>query len=88
MNENKDYILLTKNAEGLTEYLAAARSKKELFQIMKIHIYVIEQENMYSFKYIKKNLDYFEYISNLLPSDIANILKQYEYKELEQVLYC
>lgn len=83
MNENKDYILLTKNAEGLTDYLAAARNKKELFQIMKIHIYVIEQENIYSFKYIKQNLDYFEYLSNLLPRDVADMLNQYEYKALE-----
>lgn len=86
MNEIKNYILLTKNAKGLTEYLAAARNKKDLFKIMKIHMYVIEHENTYSFKYIRRNLDYFEYISNLLPCDVANILKRYEYKELEQSL--
>lgn len=86
MNENTNYILLTKNADGFTYYIAAAKNKKELFRIMKIHMYVIEHENTYSFKYIRRNLDYFEYITNLLPSDVANILKRYEYKELEQSL--
>ena len=45
-------------------------------------IYLIEQEGEYSFEYVKRNLDYFEYISNLIPSEVADMLNNYEYFEL------
>lgn len=86
MIENTSYILLTKNIDGCIEYLAASKNKKDLFLIMKIHMYFIEHDNMYSFEYIKKNLDFFEYISDLLPSEVADLLQNYEYNSLEYAL--
>lgn len=82
MNEFYEYILFYSKASEETKYLAAARGKKDLFKIMKIHMYVIEQEGEYSFEYVKRNLDYFEYISNLIPSEVADMLNSYEYYEL------
>lgn len=86
MIENTNYILLTKNIDGCIEYLTSSKNKKDLFLIMKIHMYFIEQDNMYSFEYIKKNLDFFEYISDLLPNEVADLLQNYEYKPLEYAL--
>lgn len=82
MNEFYEYILFYSKASEESKYLAAARGKKDLFKIMKIHMYVIEQEGEYSFDYVKQNLDYFEYISELSPDEVADMLNSYEYYEL------
>lgn len=86
MINDTTYILLKKCDDDSIHYMAAARNKADLFRVMKIHMYVIEQEYTYSFEYIKKNLDYFDYISDYLPSEIAEFLKQYECKTLEYAI--
>ncbi|RIN23969.1 hypothetical protein [Staphylococcus succinus] len=63
--------------------ICVATNKRELYLEMKADIFRREFEDCYTKDYIKKNMPFFEYTSNLLPREIQNELEQYSILETE-----
>ncbi|WP_436962398.1 hypothetical protein [Staphylococcus shinii] len=78
-----DKLVYMLNEIGSNDTICVAVNKRELYLEMKADIFRREFEDCYTNYYIKSNMPFFEYISNLLPTDIQNELRRYYVLETE-----